>query len=216
MLKLAIVTGSKSFHVPEFQHLFEQLEGIKAYIQHIDDFASSAEDVRAYYDAILFYFMMRDNPKDNGAGFQGKPKAVLEQLGTNSQGIILLHHALLAYPDWSYWQELVGIEDRTLHHYKHDVEMTIKVVNPNHPITRGINNWKMTDETYDMQEPGAAVEALLELDLPQSMHTIAWAHTFKQSRVFCLQPGHDAKAWQNVSFQRVLTRGIRWTCNVIS
>ena len=37
-IRVAVVTGGHSFNVVEFHDLFGQLSGIRAYIQHMDDF----------------------------------------------------------------------------------------------------------------------------------------------------------------------------------
>ncbi|MCA9836496.1 MAG: ThuA domain-containing protein [Trueperaceae bacterium] len=212
-IKLAVITGGHSFNVPEFRHLFERLEGVKAYIQHLDDFATASKEIRESYDALLFYIMMMDGPSDDEPGFRGKPKTVLEQLGNSAQGIIVMHHGLLAYPDWSLWNDLVGIENRNLQSYEHDIGLNIKVVNPDHPITRGLSDWHMVDETYELQDPLPSVNTLLSVSAPKSMQTLAWTHSFKQSCVFCLQLGHDQRAWQNPHFQALLGNGIHWTCH---
>ena len=73
MIELAVVTGEKSFDVIGFHQLFRGFDHINTYIQHLDDFAASPESVRDRYDAVLFFFMMAANPKDEGLpGFCGK------------------------------------------------------------------------------------------------------------------------------------------------
>jgi len=212
-LELAVITGAKAHDVINFQNLFHGLPGINSYIQHIDDFAASPEHVRDRYDAVLFYFMMKEGPSDDGLpGYRGKPKAALEHLGQTNQGIVILHHALLAYPDWPFWSELVGIGDRTLSRYDHDEQVTINVVDQRHPITAGLSDWRMIDETYLMADADDDNQILLSTEHSQSMKTIGWVREHKQNRVFCLQLGHDNQSWQETNFQTVLSRGIRWSC----
>jgi len=40
----------------------------------------------------------------------------LEHLGQTAQGIVVLHHALLAYPQWPLWRSIAGIEGRSFGH----------------------------------------------------------------------------------------------------
>ncbi len=50
---------------------------------------------------VLFYTMFMDEPTDEGLPWHaGKPLDRLQGLGATSQGIVLLHHAILAYPRW--------------------------------------------------------------------------------------------------------------------
>jgi hypothetical protein len=68
----------------------------------------------------------------------------------------------------------------------------------------------MIDETYTLREPGDDSEVLLTTNNPKSGKVLAWARTFRESRVFCYQSGHDASAFANPHFRRVLERGIAW------
>jgi type 1 glutamine amidotransferase len=192
------------------------LDGINAYIQHIDNFASSPEHVRDLYDAILFFFMMLEGPTDEGLpGYCGQPKSTLERLGKTGQGIVVLHHALLAYPEWSVWDEIVGVANRELSEYQHDEEIKIQVVNDKHPIVRGFSDWVMVDETYLMPDAGEGNQALLKTHHPRNMETVAWIRHYQASRVFCLQSGHDNQTWVDKNFQDVLRRGVLWSCRHI-
>lgn len=109
-IKIAVITGGHPFDVQPFRQLFRALPGIDAYIQHTDEFVSESEAVRDSYDAFVFYSMFKETPTDDGVPwYAGTPKTALDRLGQTKQGIVLLHHALLAYPDWTAWDEIAGI-----------------------------------------------------------------------------------------------------------
>ena len=210
-ITVAVVTGGHAFDVVGFHKLFRGLDGVDAYIQHMDDFAHSPEAVRDSYDAILFYSMMVDPPTDDGLpGYAGKPKTTLERLGGTEQGIVILHHAILAYPQWPTWNEIVGIQDRSFDYFD-DQRVHTEIAAPDHPVTRGLADWEMVDETYLMNDAGEGCEVLLATDHPQSMHPLAWVHHYRKARVFCYAAGHDDHAWSNPGFRQVLTRGLLWT-----
>ena len=213
--KVAVVTGGHSYDVTNFHKLFRALEGLEVYIQHMDDFASSPEPVRDGYDAAVFYIMLREGPKDEGSPwYAGKPKTALEHLGLVKQGIVVLHHGLLAYPQWPIWNEIVGIQDRKFgYHIGQSVRAEVR--DPQHPITRGIAPWEMVDETYTMADAREGSEVLLTIAHPKSMRTIAWTRQHRNSRVFCFQCGHDNATWPNPSFREVLRRGILWAAGRI-
>jgi type 1 glutamine amidotransferase len=122
---------------------------------------------------------------------------------------VILHHAIVAYKDWDEWAAFVDIEDRALD-YLHDVEMDVSVADAEHPITRGVSDFSITDETYLMNGPAEST-VLLTTDHPKSMKEIAWVRTVGSSRVFSFQLGHDATAWENPGFKTVLKNGIVWT-----
>ena len=208
-VKTAVVTGGHPFDVVNFHHLFQELAGVRAYVQHMDDFASSSEQERDSYECVVFYTMLRETPDDAGPGYAGKPRTALEHLGETGQGILLLHHAILGSAGWPLWNAMVGIEDRSFG-YHHDQSVHVETANREHPITRGVAAWQMIDETYTMADAGADSEVLLTTGHTKSMRTLAWTRTHKNARVFCYQCGHDNQTWVNGEFREILRRGIQW------
>lgn len=209
-VKVAVITGGHGYDVINFHQLFRSIEGADIYIQHLDDFCQSPEELRDSYDVALFYIMMMETPTDNGLPwYSGKPKTALEHLGEIEQGIFVLHHAILAYPQWPTWNEIVGIKERN---FGFHIGQTIQVdiTNPEHPITKGMQPWEMVDETYTMNNAGEDSNILLTVDHPKSMKTIAWTRNYKQARVFCYESGHSNEAWSNRQFRAIVSRGIRW------
>lgn len=209
-IRLAVITGGHSYDVPNFQILFRQLEGIDTYIQHMDDFATSPQEVRDGYEAVLFYVMLTDTPVDEGLPWHvGQPKSALEHLGQTKQGIFVLHHAILAYPEWPVWDDIVGIKKRTFGFYP-EQQLKIDITKSDHSITQGLSSWKMIDETYTMTDAGEGSEVILTTEHSKCMKTIGWTRQHKQSRVFCFQSGHDNTTWSDKNFQETLKRGIFW------
>jgi len=209
-IRVAVVTGHHPFDVPEFHGLFRRLAGVDAYIQHLEDFVSASPETRAGYDCVLFYNMHMETPGAETDWWDKSTLPVLERLGETSQGILLLHHAILAYRQWPLWAEIVGIPDRRFRSYHPEQEVRVKIADPEHPITRGLAAWSMIDETYLMADADDVNHTLLTTMHPNSMSTIAWTRTFRNARVFCLQSGHDHQAYSNPSFQQVVERGLLW------
>ncbi len=212
MLKVAVITGGHHFDVIAFQQLWRELAGIDVYPQHLADFVASAPAVRAQYDALVFYIHLRDEIAHLGLspGRNDTFHSVLAALGSTPQGIVVLHHGLLAFPDWPIWSELVGITDRTLHAYNHDEVLPCHVADPTHPVCVGLADWSMTDETYLMADADAGNHILITTDHPRSMTTLAWTRQHRLSRVFCLQSGHDQQTWNHARFRQLLQQGVTW------
>ncbi len=195
---VAVVTGGHSYDAVEFDRVWRSLDGIDAVVQHMDEFAAAPKATREAFDAIVFYTMLRENPP-----------AALSELGATEQGIVMLHHALFAYPEWESWQAMTGIVvDNGF--YSMGETLTSEIVDPSHPVTEGIAPWTMVDETYRLTEPDGDSEVLIAYDHPRSMRAVAWTRQCRASRVFCYQAGHDGHAWSTDGFRAVLTRGIAW------
>jgi type 1 glutamine amidotransferase len=125
---------------------------------------------------------------------------------------VVLHHALLAYPNWSKWRDLVGFDNRS---FGYDIGETVRshLEDPTHPVLAGLSDWEMVDETYKMPEVGADSHLLITYDHPKSVRTIAWTRMHGASRVFCYQAGHDDRTWVDPSFRQVLANGVRWAAS---
>jgi len=217
LIRTAVVTGGHSFGVTGFHLCFRNLRNIDAFIQHMDDFASSPEEERDRYDCIVFYTMLLNIPEgDDLPLYAGDPKSAIKHLGMTSQGIVMLHHSIVAYPQWELWSEMVGMKNRKTRGYRFDQRIQVDFARTDHPIVRGMQPWDMVDETYQLDDadgenalPGN--EILLTVNQPESMRTVGWVRGYRESRVFCLQLGHDSQAWNHPNFQEILTRGIAWT-----
>jgi type 1 glutamine amidotransferase len=211
-IRTAVVTGGHSFQVPPFYEVFRSLPEVDFYPQALDEFTADRELAEAY-DVVLFYTMHRFAPGAELPWYQKGIFQTLEELGTRPQGIGVLHHALVAFPEWPLWSELVGIADRTSVKPHFDQTLTVEVADPAHPITREVPaRWTLQDETYVMEEadPGRGNHPLLTTSHEPSIRTLAWTRVFRQSRVFCYQSGHDYHAFDDANFRRVVGNAIRW------
>ena len=219
-IKIAVITGGHPFDVQPFRQLFRALPGIDAYIQHTDEFVSEPEAVRDSYDAIVFYSMFKDTLTDDVVWYAGKPKTALERLGETKQGIILLHHALLAYPDWPMWDEIAGMRRRIMRSYHPNERVKVDIADPQHPIIKGMTSWEVIDETYimdnaEMPETIPGNHIFLTTQHPLSMQSFGWTRQYKQARVFCFPSGHGQATYANPNFRTVLQRGIEWSIGKI-
>jgi hypothetical protein len=208
----AIITGAHPFDVINFHHLCRALPNIDPYLQHIEDFTAAAPEIRASYNVLIFYTHVRDHTATNIFLDTEKLHSMADQLGTSPQGIIVLHHGLVAFPDWPLWDDLAGLTNRTLDSYSHDELIPVQIADSDHPITAGLQNWTLTDETYLMNDPTPenGNHILLTTDHPQSMNALAWTRQYKQSRVVCIQSGHGNTAWSDSNFRQLLSQAIDW------
>ena len=203
----AVITGEHNFDVPGFQAAFRGMTDVDAFPQTLENFIADQGGVRDEYDVLVFYNFHRPAPDEQTA-------AALDSLGETSQGIVVLHHALLAFPEWPRWSRICGIDDRTFG-YHMDQRVPIHVADPAHAITAGLADWEMPDETYTMSSADKDSRILLTTDHTLSMRTLAWTRQFGTARVFCFQSGHDNATFADPGFRTVLHRGIRWAAGAL-
>lgn len=210
-VKIAVIEGWHPFEVPQWIKLFNEMQDVDCYFQTIDNWAFDCAGCKDEYDVVLFYNM---NMSMDDAPFKEKLSEAIEGLTQSKQGKIFLHHAILAYPKSSIWSDLVGIQDRSFDFHV-EQRYTVRIACDQHPITAGLNDWSIQDETYTMADAGRDSEILLAADHAKSMKSIAWTRQINDARVFCFQCGHDHLAWENPDFKTVLHRGILWAANRI-
>ncbi len=213
-IKTAVVTGEHPFDVPGFQAVFRGIPSIDFYPQHLDDFVADWGQVRRSYDVVLFYNFHQRTPGAQESWWNQGMRVVLEELGSSTQGIFVLHHAILAFPQWQLWSDICGIQDRSFVHHP-DETVRIDVAAPGHPITPEPASWTIVDETYTMDEPAEGSNILLTTANPRSMAAIAWTRQYGQSRVFCFQSGHDNRVFADPGFRTIVARGIAWSAGRI-
>jgi len=212
-IKVAVVTGKHAFDIPGFQHMFTHMSNMDFYLQDLENFVVDAGKFNDDYDVVLFYNFHQPTPvtgEQNGSQILNSIKRLVE----NGQGIFVLHHAILAFPNWDTWSQIVGITDRRFGYHGNQTVQT-DLINDSHPITYSLKSWRMIDETYTMNEVGDDSQALIAIDHVNSMRTVGWTRHYGNGRVFCYQSGHDNQAFSNPNFRTIVFRGIQWLAKCI-
>ena len=200
-MKIAVVTGEHGFREKDFDAVFRSMEDIDFIREDLDVFVEDPDQKE--YETVVFYNFHRPYPTDKQA------KAILD-LTERGQGVVILHHAILAFPEWESYSDMCGIDARADFGYFPKQTLQVQITDPTHPITEGLADWEMGDETYTMKSAGEDSTILLTVDHPNSMYVLGWSREYGNSRIFCLQSGHDNITYSNPNFREVLRRGIQW------
>ncbi|MFQ3549897.1 MAG: ThuA domain-containing protein [Armatimonadota bacterium] len=202
LLKLAVVTGNHPHDVPGFQSIFRAIDDIDFYVQDIYDLIRYPKESLCEYDCILFYNFNQGEPCH-------RTIKTIDTIIENKIGVILLHHAILAYEGSDLWNSLVGIENRKFEYYP-EQNLTLNIVNKSHPICHNISDWQIIDETYKMDEPNADSDIIITTENIMSMKSIAWTRTIHGTKIFCFASGHNNNAYSDESFRKIISNAIFW------
>ena len=123
------------------------------------------------------------------------------------KGLVVVHAGASSFYDWPEYQQAGGASwklGETGHGKPH--EFTVKFADPAHPITRGLEPFRTTDELWMKPgiHPAAKVLATAE-DQPSALVT-----EFGKGRTFALLLGHNAEFMATPGFQSLLCRGAEW------
>jgi uncharacterized protein len=210
-IRVAVVTGGHPFDVPAFRDMFNRMPQLDVYIQDLDNWAASKQDgTYDTYDVFLFCNMHTWGVLSVREDMDQYVTNALNELGEGRQGIFVLHHALLAFPDLHVWSDICDAQNRKLRGFRPPEPIRTLVANREHPVTKGLDDWETVDEIFLIDTPSEASEILLRTDHPESMEVLAWVHPHKNARVLCYQAGHDGRAFTDPNYQAFLSRGIEW------
>ena len=85
------------------------------------------------------------------------------------------------------------------------------VVDPDHPVTKGLEPFSTWDETYVHSRHNEVGRKVLQVRREAGKdEPWTWVRTHGKGRVFYTAYGHDGHTWGQPGFHALLERGIRW------
>lgn len=212
-IRILVITGGHDYNKASFAKMltslgneisFEIIELPAAY----DMFQPENRDK---YDVLVFYHMWQT--------ITDEQEKMLADCIRKGKPLVVLHHSICAFDNWDEYIHIVG--GKYFHHvttihgieypassYEDDRYILIKVIDTVHPVTKGLKDFELFDETYKdyYLEPG--IKPLLQTDDSTSVPVIGWTAQYGKSRVVTIQPGHDTPTFQDNNYQRLLLQAI--------
>ncbi len=213
-IRVLLVTGGHDYETNQFLQVFHDNPEITlTHVTHPQAHARLAADRAAEWDVLVLYDMWQDISEAARRDFVARL--------AKGKGLVALHHAIANYQQWPEYERIIGakyyLEPTTRDGvakprsvWKHDVSFRVEVLNREHPVTRGVSDFDIHDETYNLFEVAPGVTALLGTKEPASGPILAWAKHYAAARVVYLQLGHDHHAYENPHYRRLLANAIRW------
>ncbi len=156
----------------------------------------------AKYDALLIYANAEHIEPE-------QEKAMLEYV-EGGGGLVPIHCASYCFLNSPKYVALVGGQFKS-----HGTgEFDVKVVDADHPITKGLDLFRTWDETYVHAKHNERDRHLLEVrDEKGRDEPWTWTRTQGKGRVFYTAYGHDQRTWGHPGFVDLVERGIRWAAH---
>jgi uncharacterized protein len=213
-IRVLLITGGHPFQKEAFFKLFQDNPDITYQaVVHPQAYAMLTAKAAKQYDVIVTYDYNQKIPEEARRDFVARLK--------EGKGLVVLHHAIAAYPGWPEYWKIIGA-----HYYlaktningvakprsaaKEGMDFRVHIADPNHPVTRGLKDYDMHGETYKWFDLAKNCHPLLTTDTPESNKVIAWAKTYKGTRVVYIESGHGPSAYDNPNYQQLLRQAIRW------
>jgi type 1 glutamine amidotransferase len=206
-IKVLVVTGGHPFKPEPFFKMFADNPEI-TFTEGKQGKAAEAYDREDLfsYDAVVLY----DAPQN----ITDAEKARFLELFDKGIGVVVLHHAYLAYPMWPEFGRIAGGQyvytqgqlDSGLASstYKGNVDIPVTIVGKDSPVTAGLGDFVLHDELYANMHMIGEVTPLLKT----GDELLAWTRQEKNSRIVGVIVGHGC--YTDPNFDKFLAQSIRW------
>ncbi len=213
-IRVLLTTGGHGFEAEPFYAAFDAMPHVEYTKAELPKDAGLLKPgLEKKFDCIVMYDMVR--------GIEPEQQKAFVELLQNGIGLVSLHHNLGAHSDWDEFRKIIGgkfcltdcvIDGKAYKKtpWSHGEHLKVTVVDKDHPITKGVDDFEIDDETYGTFYTAPAVKVLLKTDHPKNNPEIAWTTGYGNSRVFHLMLGHDRHAYGNPNFRKLVGQGIRW------
>ena len=194
---MLVTVGGHGYEVKPFDAMFNDMPDVQWKKVELPKEAGLLKPgLQKDYDVIVMYDMC--------PGITPQQQKAFVALLKQGIGVVSLHHNMGAHQDWPEFRKIIGGKFFTkpgeidgvkyaVCPWDHDQDMKVTVVNKEHPITKGVEDFQIHDEVYKgyWTDPKAVV--LLKTDHPKNNPELAWVTQYGKSRVFYLMLGHDGQ-----------------------
>jgi uncharacterized protein len=209
-VRVLLVTGVDPAHnwrltTPAIRNVLEQDKRLQVRVVEDPEFLASPAVMD--YDVVFLHFE-NDKPLRNGQAAREN----LAKFVKGGKGLVVYHFACGAFSDWPEFPELAGkVWDRKTFHDPRR-PYPVKIVDQNHPITRGMKDFQADDELYTCLTGQRDVQllAVARSIVTGKDHPMAFVLEYGKGRVFNTPLGHDAKSIQMPGVAELVRRGCLW------
>ena len=208
-----LITGGHGYDRDAFQAMWKALSDVSLHeVQYPAAEAYFKTDAAAKFDAFVFY--------DFAQTMSAEARADFLRLLERGKGLVFLHHSICGHYEWPEYERIVGgawintertIDGRVYAPSQYAPNQQVAVHLCPHPVTQGLQDFEMVEETYKSLYIAPGLTPLLTTENPTSEPLLGWAHQYEKSRIVYLQPGHGATAFNDSNYRRLVLQAIQWT-----
>jgi uncharacterized protein len=190
---------------PALRKILETDKRIEVRVVEDPDFLASP--ALGNYDVVVLHF--KNYAK---LPHEAEARENLANLVKQGKGLVLIHFACGAFEDWPEFANLAGkVWDRKTSHDPRG-PFTVKIVQPEHPITRKMHDFQADDELYTCLVGDRPVELLATArsKLTGKDHPMAFIFQYGNGRVFHTPLGHDVRAIEMSGVAELIRCGCVW------
>ena len=198
--KVLLLVGGADYHdQPEHRKILSAFIGAEFNLTMTDNLEVLIPGTLDNYDVVVNYTTFVE-PTDEQVG-------TLLDAVKGGKGFVGIHGATATFWNSPAYLEMIGGK-----FIAHDVnkEFLVQISDARavvpHPITKGVDNFTIQDELYIIEGDITRWEILARAE----GHAVIFNKTYGKGRIHNNALGHDARALNHLSFQRLVNNGIAW------
>lgn len=213
-LRLLVVAGGHRFETNQYWQVFKDNPEVTltTAIQPEAQAQWRPENAKNYDVLVLYDYWQK---------YTEEAKADLVAWLKAGKGVLIMHHAIADFQQWPEYDKILGA-----HYYlmktningvlkprsraKEGADIHAEVADKAHPVTRGLKDFDIHDETYFGYDLQPDSHLLLTTQNTNNAPSLAWCRTYESARVVYVQLGHDHFAYENPNFRKLVAQAIRW------
>lgn len=167
----------------------------------------ASETLKDYDAVVLCYGFWQEAEPSAGA------KAGLLDYVSSGGNLVALHFACSAFQDWKEYGVLLGrVWKKGVGGHGPYGQFEVNIKEPQHPITKGLEDFKTEDELYSKLTGDEEIEVLATAysDWSSKVEPIVFVKRYGDGRVVHNVLGHSLDSKKNPSYQRLLINGVEW------
>ncbi len=218
--KVLVVTGNEypghpwRKTAPEIVKLLTEDKRLE--VSYTEDYTILASREIFKYDTLFLNYQNDNEPAPDGA---------LDNLTTyikGGGGMTLFHFAcgaFISYPKKVYNPKFMEIAGRSwnpkLRGHDPFGKFTVNILDRNHPITKGLNDFEQIDELYTCLDGDASINILASAvsKVDKKIYPIVFTYNFGKGRTFHCVLGHNLEGF-STSMKEIYRRGTAWSAGL--
>jgi uncharacterized protein len=214
-IRVLVITGGHDYNKETFNAMLTGMDKFISFeIKELPTaFGMFSPENIDKYDVLVFYHMWQS--------ISDEQKKTLSECIFKGKPLVVLHHSICAFDSWEEYTHIIGGKyfhqpsvingkQYPVSSYKHDMRFVVKVLDSNHPVTKGLTDFEVFDETYKDFYVEPDVKPLLQTTELSSTPIIGWTKQYGKARVVTIQSGHDSPTYENPNFRKLLLQAIEW------